>query len=189
MLHRANPPGLVHSAVITLLTLACTTFAIADTSTTTEAKIEAAYLRHLASYVRWPGGKQKDITLCILGQDPFGTFLDEMIEAKPLTRDGTPILIRRMRLEQDNGKCDIAFVSANSINRTFWQTLPQRRPVLLVSDHPEFTQRGGMVRFYPENNHIRIEIHLGNVKAAGLNISSELLKLATLTDAGSGEAQ
>ena len=54
----------------------------------------------------------------------------------------------------------------------------QGRSILTVSDLPDFTSRGGMIELYMEKNKIRMRISLAVVKAAGLSISSKLLRLA-----------
>jgi hypothetical protein len=52
--------------------------------------------------------------------------------------------------------------------------------VLTVSDIPRFSQRGGMIQFVQENNKIRFEVNLASATAAGLSLSSELLKVAII---------
>jgi len=54
----------------------------------------------------------------------------------------------------------------------------RKDPVLTVSDIPHFVQRGGMIRFVPEDNRVRFEVNLGAAQDAGLILSSELLKVA-----------
>ncbi len=171
--------------LISFLQIGVCPIAIANgASPSSEYKIQAAYLRHLASYVRWPAGHEKEITLCIVGKDPFEGFLDELIKEKPLTRDNIPVSIRRLAVGQNIKRCDIAFIDSASINQAFWRAASKQYAVLLVSNSPTFTADHGMVTFYPENNHIRIEINLQNVEKMGLRISSELLKLVKLTSSG-----
>jgi hypothetical protein len=52
------------------------------------------------------------------------------------------------------------------------------RSVLTVGDVTDFSRQGGVVRFFNENNKIRIRINLEAAKAANLTISSKLLRLA-----------
>ncbi len=51
--------------------------------------------------------------------------------------------------------------------------------VLTVSDMPQFARRGGMVQFLLDGNRVRFEVNLVATQRAGLNLSSDLLKLAT----------
>jgi hypothetical protein len=50
--------------------------------------------------------------------------------------------------------------------------------VLTVGDQPEFLKRGGMIQFVLEGNRVRFQVNLTAAKKAGLNLSSELLKVA-----------
>jgi hypothetical protein len=52
--------------------------------------------------------------------------------------------------------------------------------VLTVSDIPQFSQRRGMIQFVLEENRIRFEVNLTATQRAGLTLSSELLKVATV---------
>ena len=50
--------------------------------------------------------------------------------------------------------------------------------VLTVGDTPGFVKRGGIIQFVPDGNKVKFEINLAASRRAGLNLSSELLKLA-----------
>ena len=53
------------------------------------------------------------------------------------------------------------------------------KAILTVSDDPQFIRRGGMIQFVFDDNRVRFEINLAAVQRARLNLSSELVKLAT----------
>ena len=50
--------------------------------------------------------------------------------------------------------------------------------VLTVSEIDGFAQQGGIINFISERNKVRFEINPDAARRLGLNISSELLKLA-----------
>jgi hypothetical protein len=52
--------------------------------------------------------------------------------------------------------------------------------ILTVSDIEDPAQRGVMIRFVAESNRIRLRINADAAKAAGLSISSKLLRPAEL---------
>ncbi|MBN4073636.1 YfiR family protein [bacterium AH-315-E07] len=187
MHQRAKLLSSIFSMIVLLQIVACQTVFAKNTVLLDEYKIEAAYLFHLASYVHWPARHRAGITICIVGNDPFGVFLDEIIKAKPFTRNAVPVFVKRLAVGRGISRCNIAFIDIESISEKFWNAVPKYHSVLLVSNSPTFTQRDGMVKFYSENNRIRIEVHLQNVKNAGLRISSELLKLVKLTPSGSAK--
>jgi hypothetical protein len=43
---------------------------------------------------------------------------------------------------------------------------------------PDFTARGGMIQFVMRDNKVRFEVNLTAAERAGINLSSELLKVA-----------
>jgi hypothetical protein len=49
-----------------------------------------------------------------------------------------------------------------------------------VSDADGFAERGGMIRFVTDRNHIRLQINVDAAQAANLTISSKLLRVADL---------
>ena len=55
-------------------------------------------------------------------------------------------------------------------------------PVLLVGEQDRFARKGGMINFIEVDKKVRFEINESDAKRAGLKISSQLLKLATLVD-------
>ncbi len=53
--------------------------------------------------------------------------------------------------------------------------------VLTIGDDENFTEEGGMIRFYIEDRKERFEINLDATERAKLQMSSKLLKLAKVT--------
>jgi hypothetical protein len=51
-------------------------------------------------------------------------------------------------------------------------------PVLTVGEHEEFLTDGGMIRLFVEDNKVRFSINQKAADAAGILISSRLLRLA-----------
>ncbi len=52
--------------------------------------------------------------------------------------------------------------------------------VLTVGESPGFAERGGVIRFILVEDKVRFEINQGAGEIAGLRLSGQLLKLATL---------
>ena len=118
-------------------------------------------------------------TICVLGEDPFGQALDATLAGE--TIGNQRVAARRISSPQMSGDCQILFISsseANRLNRII-EAL-DKSAVLTVSDIPQFSQRGGMIQFVLEENRIRFEVNLAATQRAGLTLSSELLKVATV---------
>jgi hypothetical protein len=57
-------------------------------------------------------------------------------------------------------------------------------PVLTVSETRHFLEAGGMINFVHVDGRVRFEINEAAAQQGGLKISSQLLALATRTEAG-----
>jgi hypothetical protein len=60
------------------------------------------------------------------------------------------------------------------------------RPILTVSTIEGFAARGGMVELFKRERKIRFGVHLDNTRKSGLNISSEVLRLASFVHGANG---
>jgi len=148
-----------------------------------EYQVEAAYLYNFGRFVEWSAkgttGQTSAFTICVLGEDPFGQALDATLSGE--TIGNQRLAARRISSPQMSGDCQILFISsseANRLNRII-EAL-DKSAVLTVSDIPQFSQRGGMIQFVSEENRIRFEVNLTATQRAGLTLSSELLKVATV---------
>ena len=115
----------------------------------------------------------------ILGNDPFGTYLEDMVRGEK-TGDH-PIIVQHYRSAKDVGNCNILYInlqSAENIKEALANIAPHN--VLTVSDADKFMKQGGEVRFFEEDNKIKIQINMSATKASGLEISSKLLRIAKI---------
>ncbi len=148
-----------------------------------EHQLKAVFLFNFAQFVDWqPAGAQDPRTpllIGILGDDPFGAFLDETVRGEHLGL--RPFEIRRYRELRDIDVCNILFIS-RSENERVGQILAalQNRPILTVSDGADFAKRGGMIQFVNDKNRIRLRINLEAAQAANVVISSKLLRVAEI---------
>ena len=149
----------------------------------TEYRVKGVYIYNFGKFVQWPagtapGGAENGFPICVLGPDPFGATLDEIVKGESI--EGQPLVTRRIdRVESTDG-CRILFISAMSKERLIMtlQTL-QSKPVLTVSDMPDFCNHGGMIQFVMQADKVRFEVNLPPAEKAGLTLSSQLLKVAT----------
>jgi hypothetical protein len=147
-----------------------------------EYEIKAAYLYNFLNYIEWPentfpaaGGT---ITIGIVGEDPFGSALDAL-NGKQVK--GRTVALKHVTDMNDFGQCQILFISSSEKQRLpeLLEKLKDSR-VLTVSEIDGFAEHGGIINFISEHNKVRFEINLDAARRLGLNISSELLKLAKL---------
>jgi len=153
----------------------------ANTEISKSNKIIAGFIMHFTSYVQWPNNPETEINICIIGENPFGLFLDQMIDARPTNRKGKKITLQQRVVGEDVSPCHVIYVTQQSVTDKFWASLPDAHSILLISEYENFGKEGGMVNFYNDNKRIRISINLSEVKTHKLYISSELLKIARIT--------
>lgn len=160
----------------------------AQSQSPTEYAVKAAFLLKFADYVDWPADQARSgrpLVIAILGTDPFGRVLDEMLARKEV--HGRKLVVRRFSGVEDAVKeASILFISSSerpALTRIL-RTL-DRRPVLTVGDMDRFASRGGIVGFRMQGNTVRFDINLQEAEKAGLKMSSQLLKLARIVRTGS----
>jgi hypothetical protein len=149
----------------------------------TEYEVKAAFLYNFARFVEWPVGALHDpaspFVIAILGRDPFGAILDETVAGKTVA--GRPIEVRRVPRVDDARDAQIVFISPSERPHTAAILKALERPgVLTVGDTDGFAQRGGAINFTVQARKVRFEINPAAAEQAGLKMSSQLLKLATL---------
>jgi hypothetical protein len=146
-----------------------------------ELGVKAAFLLNFAAFVDWPAhafvSDTAPIVVGVQGVDPFGQLLDEIFEGE--NARGRRFEVHRIPPGGDVRGCHILFV-ADSERRRFARVLREtrERPILTVANAPGFTELGGIVEFTMERNRVRFRINHNAAKAAGLTISSRLLRLA-----------
>lgn len=148
-------------------------------ATPTEYEVKAAFLYNFAKYVQWPPSPRPTLVIGVLGKDPFGPHLDEVMNGQSV--QGKTIVIRRFARIEDVSGSDILFVCASerrNLKAVF--TALQRLPVLTVADMDQFAELGGMINLTNEENHVRFEMNPDAIQGAGLKAGSQLYRLARI---------
>jgi hypothetical protein len=169
---------------VLMLALATTSEPILDAQQVrpTEAQLKAAFLFNFGKYVTWPAIAGETFSICVLGQDPFGSTLDAIVSGETLA--GKPATVRRIRAAEEASSCQIVFISSSEeahLQATL-VTLARSSSALTVSDLPAFVHQGGMIQFVEEGKRVRFVVNLAAARRAGLVLSSELLKVAKVVD-------
>lgn len=155
----------------------------AQSTPSREYQIKAVFLFNFAQFVEWPARAfteaQAPLVIGVLGQDPFGSYLEEIVRGEKI--NGHPLVVQRYREAAEAKSCHILFINLTKPN-DLKQTLAslKSQSTLMVGDAPNFIQQGGMIRFFTENSKTRIQVNLEPVKNAELAISSKLLRLADI---------
>jgi hypothetical protein len=148
-----------------------------------EYQVKAAFLYNFAKFVEWPPGTfaspNDPIGICIVGQNPFGSTLENMVQGKKVG-DRT-FAVRRLPDTQLASQCQILFIGATEWMRTrALLDAVKGTGVLTVGESDDFTVLGGIISFRLEGPRVRIRVDLQTAERARLRISSKLLSLAEI---------
>lgn len=148
-----------------------------------EYQVKAVFLFNFAQFVDWPPAvftvESAPFAICVLGTDPFGSYLDDLVRGEQV--NNRRLTIQRLRGTEEIRGCQVLFIS-RSESRHLEKTLASARAMdaLTVSDADDFAARGGMIQLATENGKIRIRINVSAAKASNLTISSKLLRSAEI---------
>lgn len=150
-----------------------------------ESDLKAAFLFHFAHFVTWPedafGAPDAPFTIGILGDNPFGRTLDELVAGEHV---GThPLEVRTFTHVDSLVPVHILFVSdpGRATLRSLAGAL-RDRPTLTVGDARDFARRGGMIGFVTAQRRVRVQINQAAAERARLQISSLLLRQAQIVE-------
>jgi hypothetical protein len=145
-----------------------------------DSAVKAAYLYQFGRYVESPSEQAQaadSFVICVIGEDPFGAILDETVRGKIIS--GHAVTVRRIAAPTESQGCRTLYIGPSETGR-----LPAildalaGRTVLTVGDGTKFTERGGMIAFVLKDRKVRFVVNLAAARAARLQLSSELLRLA-----------
>jgi uncharacterized protein DUF4154 len=179
---RIGPARAIAAAALLLAHLVWVFPAYAQLAIQREARLKAGFIYHFAVFAEWPVvNVERDLRICVVGRDPFEGQLDALLDGKRVSARTVKVLILGRSQESDVTQCDVAFVSGSERDelRDVLTTL-RRRPVLTISDIPQFARLGGMIGLTSEGQTIHFEINRGVAEDAGLRLSAKLLQLATV---------
>ena len=154
-----------------------------QTPVTREYQLKAVFLFNFTQFVEWPASSfatdQSPLVIGILGKDPFGAALPEIVSGEKV--NGHPVTVQYYSNMEEIKTCHILFINLAEAKKTERVVGSLKgRNILTVSDEPDFSEQGGMVRFFIRDNKIKFQINLEASKAAGLVLSSKLLRLAEI---------
>jgi len=154
-----------------------------DSAASSEYLIKAGFIYNFANLVQWPSNSfaqpTSPIVIGILGEDPFGTILDRVLEGKKV--NGRAFLVKRLKSVLDLKECHIVFVSSSEMTHLVEAIHSVKgMPILTIGEIPGFAKRGGIINLILEDNKVHFEVNVEAAKEADLNISSRLLALARI---------
>jgi len=157
--------------------------------TLSEYQVKAAFLFNFTKFLDWPANAfrsaQSGIAICLIGEDPFGKTLDELVKGQNV--GGRNFTVRRLPQIPRDDSCQVAFLGGMDKSRAEQALAPVKNlPILTVVDNEDGGDPGAIIGFIVEDSKVRFNINLEAAEKVGIKLSSKLLKLAkTVREKGS----
>jgi hypothetical protein len=163
----------------TAVLLVCAS-AAAQRPGTSEESVKAAFLYNFTKFVDWPETAftqpSAPFVVCAFADPGFRKALESILTNEQVR--GRPITIAAPQLEDIRG-CHLAYFGpADPERQARLLDAAKRAPVLTVGEGRRFLDQGGLIAFMLENDRVRFAISKRGADAAGLNVSSKLLRVA-----------
>lgn len=154
--------------------------------TPSEIQVKAAYLYNFVKFVDWPESSFRDekapIVIGVLGEDPFGSVLDETLAGKRIR--GRELAVKRFKWLRDFKPCHILYISSSE-KENLEQVLRkvEGTGIVTVSDTEGFAEQGVILNLVNENDKIRFKVNIDAAQDSRARISAKLLQFTRIVTA------
>lgn len=152
----------------------------------TEDAVKAVFLFNFAHFIEWPPGvyaaASQPFVIAVAGGDSLLPALEDAVRGESV--DGHPMRVQRVGASREERPGHILFIGRSQAAQLPSILAGSRRSgTLTVSDLPDAARQGVMIEMVNDRNRIRLRINLEAARAAGLTISSNLLRPAEIVTA------
>jgi len=150
-----------------------------------EDGVKAAFLYNFTKFIEWPSSAFADgsspFVVCAYADASFRQKLEEILLGEQVR--GRPITVAAVG--EDPRGCHLLYFSKEeSVRQAGVLSKLRQAPVLSVGEGRLFLEQGGLIAFMLEDDRVRFAISKRGADAAGLTISSQLLRVARPFDRG-----
>ena len=178
------------SALILLIAVAGLPVAArASVDAADEYEIKAAMYINMLRLVEWPPGNHGDATaplvIGVSGSEDMARALETVAKSRSAAA-GRQITVRRISGTSGAEECHSVFIGGADRKKIEGMLAATAKDsVLTVGESDKFVSLGGMIALQLTDERIQIEVNLAVARGVGLNIGSQLLRIATVkTGAG-----
>ena len=176
---RAHSCALVVAVCLATVTAAATTRG----QPSAELEIKAAFLTKFGQFVQWPPDSRPGAStfdLCLSPNQPFGRSVELL--AQDSRMQNLFVAVRDVTRPEMLDACRVLYVGRPTPVNSRLLARARQLPILTVGEDPGFLDRGGIVRLRVVGAqgvaNVRFDINVANARRAGLQLSSQLLRLA-----------
>jgi hypothetical protein len=187
MVFLSGPVARLVVAAVAAVTLASAS-AGAQRGDSRENPIKAAFLYNFTKFIEWPktafAAASTPFTVCAFADGAFRKELDSILRDEQV--QGHPIVMAPTT-SGDVRSCHLAYFSRAETDRyAMGLSSIRQTPVLTIGEGMRFLEQGGLIAFLIENDRVRFAISKRGAEAAGLTVSSKLLRVARPFDGSPG---
>lgn len=168
-----------------LLVLASTFCVPALGQSVSDEDVKLALIYKISRFVTWPVASDQPsapFRLCLAENTVFDLAQDRFAGRRIRDRDIEVHLLTGATTDLSE-HCDVFYMARVKKERADeLLELASGKPVLTVSDAPDFTTNGGMIGLSTRGKKVVITINVGAYESSGLIVSSQLLELAELVN-------
>jgi hypothetical protein len=170
--------------VIALLAVALAMLPTLHAAPPNEYALKSVFLYNFCRFIDWPdfafNSPTEPLVIGVLGDDPFGSMLDEAVQGEHF--HGRRIQIEHYRSPREIGHCHLLFVTGPETARmNEILAAVAGKSIVTVGENEGFMQRGGMIALAADRNRVRLLINPDALRMAKLDVSSKLLRVAEIT--------
>lgn len=148
----------------------------------TDLEVKAAFVLNFSLFVSWERDQVATGELRIgyfEGQAEAAQAFVKVLDGK--LSDKRPVVLCGLKDVEQIVACHIVYFGSNEMQRLAeGLEIAVKNGVLTVGESAEFLKKGGMLAFQVENNRVRFLANPGQARKAGIQLSSKLLRLASL---------
>ena len=179
---RITGKTLIVANVIFTVALLCNS-SYADHPSDLETKIKAAYLYNFLRFVEWPEDIELINNICVYGiEEKHHSAFNSMATISKKNQKIKVDLFNGNEEIEKLSSCQIIFITDKAKNKSKavieYLNKIKDNHILTVGESNEFINNGGMINFIRIKDKIRFEINQHAATAAGLKISSQVLRIA-----------
>lgn len=179
---------LVRSAVV-LAILSVASVAEAADSAPVESldALKAAFVFNFAKFASWPQAKKQNAAMTFCIEDgSLSSAAFQGWERKTVHDAQVRVLYVTLDTPEQLKTCNVLFVGATTAPRKLQQlaSVAAENSILMVSDAEGFAENGGQIELFLLDRKLRFRVNVKSVQAARIMLSSQILSLAEIVDAG-----
>ncbi len=154
------------------------------TSAPSDLEVRTALVYKIAKFVAWPERPAQDASVLRLCHMTERNAARSLATLAGQTVGARNIVVHPLQPDDDPATCHILYIaSQEEINAIPLLRRIADQPVLTIGESSAFASRlGGVMTLRTDTRRVRFEVNVGASRRAGLQINSQLLKLATIVD-------